>query len=78
MAKLVGGNQEWLRLGWVRSDRMLRRVYNELGPKEVRNKQFKPFPARKFAALSRKQVEENWDFHGKEVMHKVAKVLEST
>ena len=70
-------HEEWLQQGWARSDRMLRRVYNEFGPKHTPNGKFAVFPSRKFAKLTRKQAKEKWNFYGVELMHRVAQVLEA-
>lgn len=67
---------ERLRLGWARSDKMLRRVYAELGPKHVERGKFRVYSSRKFAALTLEQARERWDFDNIELMHKVARVIE--
>ena len=80
----MGANEEIRRLreGWARSDHMLRRVYNELGPKHtapskrVARGRFSVFPSRKFAAMTRKQIDELWNFPNLHLMHSVAKALE--
>ena len=71
--------------GWARSDRMLRRVYNKLGPKmvvsskskrAVRGRKVIIFPSGKFAAMTRNQIDERWDFPDRHFMHAIAKTLE--
>lgn len=69
-------NVEWLRAGWCRSDRALRRVYNDLGPKVTGKGKFRVFPSKDFAKMTKKQVDAKWDFPGRHLMHQVAKALE--
>lgn len=72
-------NAEEYREGWCRADRLLRKLYNELGPKEVHNQKFRAVPTRKFAALTRKQIEA-WDGMSDEcrtLMWRIARHLES-
>ena len=71
-----------LKEGWARSDHMLRRVYNKLGPKHVKpdkrtkHGRFSVFPTSKFAAMTRKQIDKLWDFPDLHFMHAIAKTLE--
>lgn len=68
---------EELRVRLVRAERLLRKIYHEDGPRGFDNRLDRPLPTDKFAAMSRKKVDENWDFPRRHLMHKIAKALES-
>ena len=58
------------------SDKALRRVYRNYGPREViRPHKTRLVPFNKFAKMSKKQME-RWDFWGAPIIQQVAKALE--
>ena len=75
---IAGDEREYLNRGWSRADRLLRRVYKELGPKEIYKEEPRPFPMKKFAAMTEPETR-IWDGlsdHDRRLMHRIAKHLE--
>ena len=60
------------------AEKLLRRVYNEFGPKEISSKGIVPLPTRKFARMTKHGVDKWYDFSRRHLMHRIAKLLEST
>lgn len=76
---IAGDEREYLNRGWSRSNRLLRRIYKELGPKETHEGKFRSVPTKKFAAIGQREAIRKWNGMSDEqvrLMHRIAKHLE--
>ncbi len=58
---LAGDEREYLNRGWSRANRLLRRVYKELGPKEPHRGKIRPVPPKEFAAIGEREAIRRWN-----------------
>ena len=73
---IAGDERAYLNRGWSRADRLLRRVYKELGPKEVHKGKFRAVPTKKFAPIGEREAVRTWDGMTDtqvRLMHRIAK-----
>lgn len=64
---------EDLRKMLVKAESALRAVYALEGP--MQSDGGRRLPVAKYAAMSRKQVDETYDFYHRHLMHRIAKIL---
>lgn len=75
---IAGDEREYLNRGWSRSDALLRRVYEEVGPKEPYRGKIRPVPTKKFAIMGRESAVREWNgipATTVRLMHRIAKHL---